>query len=251
MEDFDMRRLSIATLLCLLTAAPGLHGQELPFFLEQAKSESAEERVMAFHELATFEGPEVESALAAGIADPAPEVRQSAATAAIGHTSEVVTLALIKAFQDQQAEVQQVAISVFIMNNRTIPEGYRPLLSLLESPDPRTRAYAAWAVGLYRKPGSIGRLEKLFRNGDELQRANVCFALGEIGSPDGLETIHRGLLDVAATVREKAAQAAGRIADQRSLALLEKLAGRETEPSVKRAVDRALEKFGGETQPAE
>jgi len=238
------------TLLCLMTVAPGLHGQDLPFFLEQARSESVEERVMAYQELSTFQGTEVETALAAGLADSSADVRQSAATAAIGHPSAVVTQALVRTFQDQHLEVQHIAISVFIMNNNPVSEGYRPLLSLLEAPDPHTRAYAAWAVGTYRNPGAIGRLKKLFGNGDELQRANVCWALGEIGSPDGLETIHHGLLDVAATVREKAVAAAGRIGDRRSVVLLEKLRDKETDEAVRRAVGRALDQLG-ENPPQE
>ncbi len=236
------------SLLCLLLATTGLFGQGLPYFLEQARSPSPEERAAAFDELATLQGPEVDAALAAGLADPVAEVRQSAAVSAIGHSSEVVTSALIKAFKDQSLEVQHTAISVFIMNNRPLASGYRPLLSLLEAPDPKTRAYAAWAVGIYHNPGAITRLKKLYDGGDELQRANACWAVGEIGNPDGLELAHLGLADSSAAVREKAAAAAGRIGHESSIRALEALLKTESDDAVKRAAGQSLKSLK-ETSP--
>ncbi len=218
----------------------GLFGQGFPLFLEQSRSDIPEERVAAYEEMAMLQGPEVESALAAGIADPSPLVRQAAAMAAIGHTSEVVTTALVAAFHDQSLEVQHTAISVFIMNNRTLPAGYRPLLSLLEAPDPSTRAYAAWAVGLYRNPGSIKRLQKLFDGGTELQRANACWAVGEIGHAEGLALVSQGLTDKAASVREKAAGAAEKIGDSASMPRLRSMVKAESVESVRQAGQRGL-----------
>jgi HEAT repeat protein len=227
--------------LCLLLMSSTLFGQGLPFFLEQARSGSEEEKAAAFEELATLKGPDVEAALAAGIANTSAMVRHAAAVCAIGHPSDVVTTALIQAFHDQVPDVQHTVISVFIMNNRPLPSGYRPLLSLLEAPDQKTRAYAAWAVGLYRNPGSLGRLKKLFDGGDELQRKNVCWAAGEIGNPDGLDLVHRGLTDGAAGVREKAAEAAGKIGHKDSVARLNTLLKTETDEAVKQAAGRSLE----------
>lgn len=233
-----LRRIGPA--LCLFLVTSGLFGQGLPFFLEQARSGSPGERAAAFAELATFQGPEVEAALADGISDSSAEVRRAAAVSAIGHSSEVVTTALIKVFHDQNPDVQHTAISVFIMNDRPLQSGYRPLLSLLEGPDQKTRAYAAWAVGLYRNPGSIGRLKKLFDGGDKLQRANVCWAVGEIGSPDGLDLIHLGMADEAPSVREKAAEAAGKIGHPSSVARLNALLKAETDQAVKQTAKRSL-----------
>jgi len=231
----------VCPVLCLLLMTSGLFGQGLPFFLEQVRSGTPEERGAAFEELVTFQGPEVEAALAAGISDASAEVRRAAAAAALGHSSAPVTLALIEAFHDQNPDVQHTAISVFIMNSRPLPSGYRPLLSLLEAPNQKTRAYAAWAVGIYRNPGSLGRLEKLFDNGDELQRANVCWAVGEIGSVEGLELIHRAMGDEAASVREKAALSAGKIGHPSSVARLNALLKAEDTAAVKHAANRALE----------
>lgn len=236
--------------LCLLLVTGSLFGQGVPFFLDQARSGSTEERVAAYGELATLQGPDVETALAAGLSDPAPQVRQAAAAAAIGHSSEVVTTALIKAFEDQNLEVQHTAISVFIMNNHPLQSGYRPLLTLLEAPDPATRAYAAWAVGLYHNPGAIGRLRKLFDGGDELQRANVCWAIGEIGSPKGAELIHIALGDKASSVREKAAVAAGRIGDPASTARLVALLKAEEDGAVIRAARQSLDLLGTQGEPS-
>lgn len=236
--------------LCLLLVCGSLHGQGLSFFLDQASSGSVEERAAALDELATMQGPEVEAALAAGLSDPAAEVRQSAAVSAIGHSSEEVTLALIKAFHDQNLNVQHTAISVFIMNDNPLQQGYRPLLSLLEAPDPNTRAFAAWAVGLYRNPGSIRRLTKLFDSGTELQRANACWAVGEIGSEQGLELIHRGMGDPAASVREKAAAAAGRIGHPSSTARLQALLKGEEDDAVKKAALQSLDSLMSRGTPA-
>ncbi len=236
--------------LCLLLVTSGLFGQGLPFFLDQARSGSVEERAAAFHELADFQGPEVEAALSTGLSDPAAEVRQAAAVSAIGHSSEVVTTALIKVFHDQSLEVQHTAISVFIMNNNPLQAGYRPLLSLLEAPDPGTRAYAAWAVGLYHNPGAIDRLTHLFDGGNELQRANVCWAVGEIGSPRGLELVHKAMGDTAPAVREKAAAAVGRIGDPSSTARLEALLKAETDGAVRRAAQQSLESLAVKKEPA-
>ncbi len=237
----------VGPLLCLLLVTTGLMGQGLPFFLEQVRSGTPEERAMAFEDLSTFQGPDVEAALAAGIADNSPVVRRAAAVSAIGHSSEVVTNALIKAFHDQSLDVQHTAISVFIMNDKPLPSGYRPLLSLLEAPNPKTRAFAAWAVGIYHNSGALGRLEKLFDGGDELQRSNVCWAVGEIGSPVGLELIHRGLDDEAASVREKAAEAAGKIGSPSSVARLSALLKAETDGAVKRAAKQSLELLAEKT----
>jgi HEAT repeat protein len=237
----------VGPLLCLLLLTSGLRGQGLPFFLEQVRSGTPEERAMAFEDLSTFQGPEVEAALAAGISDSSAEVRRAAAASAIGHPSEVVTAALIRAFHDQSLDVQHTAISVFIMNDNTLPSGYRPLLSLLEAPDQKTRAFAAWAVAIYHNPGALDRLKKLFDGGDELQRKNVCWAVGEIGSPDGLELIHRGMGDEAASVREKAAEAAGRIGHPSSVARLNALLKAEPDPAVKRAAVRSLELLAEQT----
>lgn len=237
----------VGPLLLLLLVSTGLFGQGLPFFLDQARSGSPEERAAAFEELSTYQEPEVEAVLAAGIADTSAVVRQAAAASAIGHPSDVVTTALINAFHDQDLNVQHTVISVFIMNNRPLPSGYRPLLSLLEAPDQKTRAYAAWAVGTYRNPGSLGRLKKLYDQGDELQRKNVCWAVGEIGSPDGLELIHRGLTDTAASVREKAAEALGKIGLSSSAARLNALLKAETDGAVRRAAKRSLEMLSEST----
>lgn len=230
----------VGPVLCLLLVTGSLFGQGLPLFLEQARSELPEERAAAFEELATYQGPEVEAALATGISDTSVEVRRAAVVSAIGHSSEVVTTALIRAFHDQDLNVQHTAISVFIMNDKALPSGYRPLLSLLEAPDQKTRAFAAWAVGIYRNPGSIGRLKKLFDDGDELQRANVCWSVGEIGSQEGLPLIHRGLADEAASVREKAATAAGKIGHSDSVVPLNALLKTESNEAVKRAADQSL-----------
>lgn len=227
--------------LCLLLVTGTLFGQGLPFFLEQARTGSPEEKAAAFEELAGLKGPEVEAALAAGIADTSAVVRHAAAVSSIGHPSEVVTSALIQAFHDQVQDIQHTVISVFIMNNRPLPAGYRPLLSLLEAPNQKTRAYAAWALGLYRNQGSLGRLKKLFDGGDELQRKNVCWAAGEIGGPEGLDLVHRGLTDEAAGVREKAAEAAGKIGHEDSVARLNILLKTETDYAVKQAANRSLE----------
>jgi len=226
--------------LVLLMAATGVHAQGVSFFIEQARSGTPEERAEAYEELAALRGPEVEAALAAGIADPSPDVRRAAAGAAIGHSSDIVTEALVKAFHDQSLDVQHTAISVFIMNGKPLKSGYRPLLSLLEAPNPQTRAYAAWAVGTYRNPGALDRLRKLFDGGDELQRANVCWAVGEIGSAEGLDLLLRALGDERSSVREKAAVAAAKIGDPSAVPRLRALLKNESDAGARKAAEQAL-----------
>ncbi len=121
-----------------------------------------------------------------------------------------------------------------------------PLREALSEPDAAVRGNIAEALAKIGGAAELSALSQLLQHDqDEGVRARTAFALGEAGVGAAVDPLISALGDHSASVRERAAEALGKIGDPRARPALEKAARNDPDSAVRAGAAAALEKLRG------
>lgn len=211
--------------------------------------------------------------LVAALGDADPGVRRESAKALGAIKDAAAVPPLVKALADSDANVRLYA--AYALGEIKDPRSVDALLQAFEEEEWAVRDQVLWALGeiggvhgvgeeiaervaatlrnphtsrdevvwllrrLDREP-AVQQVAALLSEGDPAVRSRALDVLGHLGSTAATEAIVAGLDDVQAAVRRSAIAAVLRLGDRQALQPLKALAARESEPTLRRAAERAV-----------
>ena len=176
--------------------------------------------------------------LGALLADPSPEVRESAALAAGHREHHDLVPALTKALDDRAPAVG--AMAAWALGETEDRTAVPALVKALRGGEPRVRLAALWALGQMEDVRTLPEMLVTLRDNDPVTRAMSADALGRLESKEAVGPLERVLAtDADWRVREAAARALGRISSRNSSIALGKALG-DAEVRVRRAAAEAI-----------
>ncbi len=146
---------------------------------------------------------------------------------------------LLAALRDTSAQVREMA--ALGLGVAEPDAALAPLIDVLSGDaEPRVTVMAAWALGELGNPEAIESLSRGLSGGPPALRLAAASALGEIEHPDAVPALIEALNDSDAEVRSAAAWALGEIEDHAAVEALSRALLTDQVPDVRVAAARAL-----------
>jgi HEAT repeat protein len=177
-------------------------------------------------------------ALKSALHDPAPEVREAAASACIDLCLAAPPPALLA-----EEQVPSSARDAVVPKeaSQTLAQAVEPLSKALQDEDAGVRVAAATALGWLGDERAAGALARCLKDPDQACRIAAAMALGMLRSPAALKPLARALGDVSPEVRRQAAESLALLGDPITVDLLaDALNDEEESLEVRAAAARAL-----------
>ncbi|MEQ8171053.1 MAG: HEAT repeat domain-containing protein [Candidatus Eremiobacterota bacterium] len=147
---------------------------------------------------------------------------------------------IIEKLKDEDETVRMTAAKVLgdFKDTRAVD----PLCQTLEDKNQRVKTSAISSLGLLGDSKAVEPLFQLFKDGEsDVVRASVVRSLGEIKSDKSIQYVTEALSDKNIFVRMIAVTTLGKIGDEKTLDLLEKMSKTEEDSDMKDALKKSIE----------
>lgn len=228
---------------CYASPPPNLD-VALPHLIALLQDANPELRQTAALSLGKIAPPHATTSLVAALRDAHPRVRQYSAWALgnIGDpASKKAAPALVRLLEDPAPGVADAAADA-IGKMGAAPETITQLARMLSGGSVQTRRASVTVLGWLESPLSYSALVNALHDSDAEVRQGAIAALAELGDRRAVPAIETCLRDdTAVGVRIEAAYRLGMLGDERSLPLLAAVAVRDSNGSVRRWAQHAIE----------